>query len=74
MKIATVIMILAVLIGVVAGCSGGTTAEQDDKELRKQLSKPKIDMNDVPPNQRAMVQGYIDKANAMRAKAEAHGK
>jgi hypothetical protein len=74
MKKATVFTMLAILVGIVVGCSGGSSPAQDDKDLRAKLSKPKIDIKDVPPDQKAMVQGYIDRANEMRAKAQANGK
>lgn len=62
------------LSGTLVGCSGADAAKQSDKDLRTSFEKPKVDINDVPASQKAMVQGFIDRANAMRAKAAAGGK
>jgi hypothetical protein len=66
---------LGLLLTVNMGCSG-SSAQADDKELRKQFGKEKFDINDVPQNQRAMVQGYIDRAKNMSgpSKAASSGK
>jgi len=52
---------LGALLWVNLGCSGSSEAA-DDKALRQKFAKEKFDMNDVPPSQRAMVQGFIDRA------------
>lgn len=63
---------LGILTGAIGGCASGSSAATDDATMRKKLSKNKIDINDVPEKQRPMVQGFIDRANQMRAKGQAH--
>jgi hypothetical protein len=61
----TVFICSAALLGTLAGCSGGSdSSPQADKDMHAKFAKTKFDMNDVPPNQRAMVQGFIDRAKA----------
>jgi hypothetical protein len=73
MKKAMLFPFFGILLGVVLGCSGGDPSAADDKALRKQFAKDKVDINDVPPDQRARVQGFMNRAAEMRAKAQSQG-
>lgn len=74
MKKLSVFALFALLVAGNVACGGGSSANAaDDKELRAKFAKQKFDMNDVPPSQRAMVQGFIDRRNKMAAQAQTHG-
>ena len=62
-----------ILIAGNVACSGGSSASGDDKDLRAKFAKPAIDMKDVPPSQKAIVQGFLDRRDKMAAQARAHG-
>lgn len=56
-----------------AGCSSDQTSATEEKNLRQQFAKKNFDIKDVPPNERAMVQGYMDRAKKMAAEGKSPG-
>jgi hypothetical protein len=42
------------------GCSSDATDKKDDSQMRAAMGKKQIDLNDVPPDQRARVQAYMN--------------
>jgi hypothetical protein len=74
MKKALVLSCLIVALGAMIGCSGGPdTSPAAQKDLRDRFAKAKFDIKDVPQNQRAMVQGFIDRENAAVAAGKSAG-
>jgi len=63
----------AVIVAALAGCSGDSTTPAEQAKLKTAFAQQHIDMSQVPANQRQRVQGFIDRANAMRATAEKNG-
>ena len=66
------VLAASTVLAVLAGCSGGPSkAEQD--QLKQQFGQKTVDINQVPANEKQRVQGFIDRANAMRAGGKAKG-
>jgi|GEM_PF-5353928 len=57
-----------------SACSGDNKSPQHEAELKKAFDKKTLDINDVPANERSMVQGFIDRNNAMKAQRAKEGK
>ena len=43
-----------------AGCSSDQPNPAEDKALRNSMAKTKFDINDVPPDKREMVRGFMN--------------
>jgi len=67
-------ILLFALLGTVGaanlGCKSDGPTASDDKAVRAGFAKKTFDINDVPPNERARVQGFMDRAKQMGAKGK----
>ncbi len=70
-------MVRTAIIGIVVvaavGCKSDTPSASDDKALRANFAKSTFDIKDVPADQKARVQGFIDRAKEMAAKGQSPG-
>jgi hypothetical protein len=73
MKHLVFLCLFAPLTAAIGGCKGDTPSPAEEKQLRESFAKPHFDMKDVPPNERAMVQGYIDRSKNMAAQGKPPG-
>jgi hypothetical protein len=73
MKKILFLSILTISVVGAVGCHGGSSEAANDKALRQGFAKTHFDISEVPPEHRALVQGYIDRSKAMAAAGKSPG-
>jgi hypothetical protein len=61
---------MSVILLAMSGCSSSGTSPADETKLKQQFAKKNFDINDVPANERQMVQGFIDRNKKMAAQGK----
>ncbi len=76
MKQIYMIPLVSLAVAMSVGCGSGSPSASDDKQLRESFAKKNFDIQDVPPEHRAMVQGMMDaaKKNAAAGHSPGEGK
>ena len=68
-----IILLSALCIFAGSGCSSDELSKNDQATLKNQFEKTKFDIKDVPPNEQARVQGFIDAQKRMVAAGKSPG-
>jgi hypothetical protein len=53
-----IVLIAGLCLVGLSGCSDNKVSAKEEQTMRKQLTQ-KFDINNVPPNQRSIVEGYM---------------
>lgn len=57
-------LLLLSIAALLQGCQSGTATSDADAKMRAAYQKKSYSLNDVPPEQRAMVEGFMKAGNS----------